>query len=56
MLRATASEIDEIAGFAMSAGSSFAFFTRSGTILPRTLAKITINSIALQTVSAIEIS
>ena len=50
---ATASEIDDIAGLAISAGSSLTFLTRSGIMLPSIFAKITIKSIALHTVSAI---
>ena len=52
MDRATASEMDDMAGLAISAGSSFTFFTRRGIILPSILAKITIKSIALHTVRA----
>ena len=53
IVRATASEIEDINGLAINAGSRLILFTIRGTIDPRTLAKITINTIALQMVRAI---
>ena len=53
MDKATISDTDEIAGFAINAGSSLNILTTSGTILPSIFANTTIRSIATQTVRAI---
>ena len=53
ILRATASETDEIAGFAMRAGSKFIFFTKIGIMLPIILANITMKIMDTHTVKAI---
>ena len=55
VIQDTVSDIDEIAGFAISAGSILHVFAISGIMDPSTFAKITMASIETQTVKAIEL-